>query len=752
MAEEDILYGKKRHLFGGIEPSNMKLFTAVSEFDVNKNTPAIKLNYALPTDTIINGQTICSIDGAVIRKSIDRYPKDEFDGELVIDIKGMTKKDTKNYEVQLQDGTVSNPDDGNAVSTELTDIMDADSIYVWTDRPADKDCEYWYGFYYKSESSNLLNRATCKEDCLTTWGYDGVVDDMGSLVSDYISVTPGDRLSADYNCEWHGYDINKKYKGSIAGGNFATNNVTVPDGISFVKVGFGSRMNSNVDFTTMANLQIIKGLITNMDYSNNKTNQSSYVGGKYLSVSVVQRNITTGTYIPLRISDFTGYGLYVADGNPPELVDYNVEIGKTYYYAAFPYSKLGVYNRNDANRSQVTTRTIGYLYGYDLDIEDSNPATRVSYPSDVDNYGYAAAAMDYGSGVFDYGDWPSKPGEKFMPSPCMLKKNGTVDHYLNPNDYSKKVDGSASSIADSSFEGNAMMEWPKIYTKRWEENGIYHFRCSNVKLDDDYECWCNYDINNNEIDHFYTAIFRSVTQTSYTTSRSYSGAGVTRELSMTTERTRAKNNGAGWDLEVLADHLLIQDLLVLMAKSTDTQTAYGVGRASSSFVSTGSANASGLFSGANDTSKSVKVFGMEDWWGDLSRRILGLTVYNGIVYAKITKGTKDGSTVDDYTIDNVSGYIPCGTIGTASIYGFINDMTTHPWGRLPFGLKGSSNTYECDYCHFTYSTHSYYPAEVGGGFNITNVNKGAFGCYFSYTAASESNWMTSRLSYKPTLS
>ena len=38
-----------------------------------------------------------------------------------------------------------------------------------------------------------------------------------------------------------------------------------------------------------------------------------------------------------------------------------------------------------------------------------------------------------------------------------------VDHYLNPNDYTKKVNGSASKVADTSFGGNAMMEWPKIY-------------------------------------------------------------------------------------------------------------------------------------------------------------------------------------------------------------------------------------------------------------------------------------------------
>ena len=33
------------------------------------------------------------------------------------------------------------------------------------------------------------------------------------------------------------------------------------------------------------------------------------------------------------------------------------------------------------------------------------------------------------------------------------------------------------------YKRQAMMEWPKIYTKRWEENGIYHFRCSDTPQD-----------------------------------------------------------------------------------------------------------------------------------------------------------------------------------------------------------------------------------------------------------------------------
>lgn len=40
----------------------------------------------------------------------------------------------------------------------------------------------------------------------------------------------------------------------------------------------------------------------------------------------------------------------------------------------------------------------------------------------------------------------------------MLKSNGTVDCYLDPDDYTKKADGTASPISDVNFNGNAMME------------------------------------------------------------------------------------------------------------------------------------------------------------------------------------------------------------------------------------------------------------------------------------------------------
>lgn len=91
MRKEKIQNGRRRsdlwenrHFFGGIEPSNMQNFTAVIEGE------HVKITAQLPADTVINGQTLCTVEGAVIRRKTTDYPKDEFDGEEVSVIKTST--------------------------------------------------------------------------------------------------------------------------------------------------------------------------------------------------------------------------------------------------------------------------------------------------------------------------------------------------------------------------------------------------------------------------------------------------------------------------------------------------------------------------------------------------------------------------------------------------------------------------------------------------------------------------------------
>ena len=352
--------------------------------------------------------------------------------------------------------------------------------------------------------------------------------------------------------------------------------------------------------------------------------------------------------------------------------------------------------------------------------------------------------MNFG-GSFSYGDWNFAPGEKFMPRPCMLTYAGVVDHYLNPNDYTQKAEGGASKVADTSFGGNAMMEWPKIYTKRWEEGGVYHFRCSDTPQDESWECWSNYDRLNNQIDHFYTPIYFGSNVSNKL--RSISGRANMVSQNATTEINYAKANGNDWYTEVLADRLLIQDLLVMMGKSTDGQTVYGKGRCdTNSAVNTGTMNSRGMFWGSNNGTDGVKVFGMEHFWGNLWRRTAGWMNVNGTQKVKLTRGTKDGSTASDYNTDGngyktVSGATPSGTSG-----GYISSMKTEGFGRIPITASGSSSTFEADGLYYNNSGTMY--AIVGGSWN-RGLPCGPFCADLGRTPSASSSAFGAALSCKP---
>lgn len=498
MAEEDLIFGKNRHLFGGIAPSNMIRFSCVDKFSTTT------LDLILPKDTVIDGQTLCTVAGVVIRGKNDSYPVDEFDGDFIADLK---------------------LDGGSSYSLDVVDTLH-------------------------------------------------------------------------------------------------------------------------------------------------------------------------------------------------------------YYFSAFPYSTQGVYNRNKANRCKGNVPK-GYLYGFDLDLNDSDTSTRVTYPIDVDNHNYDSAYIDTITGSLNYGHWANTPGVNFMPRPCVIYPSGTVKEYLNPNDYSKTVDGDASSVATSANGINAMMEWPKIYTHREVVNNVYKFRCSDTKLGDDWECWCNYDINGNEIDHFYTGIYIG-TKDGNDVLRSISGSTHTTFTTTDAIITAAKANGSGWYTDVVCDRLLIQDLLVMISKSTNGQINFGGGYNTNTI--NGTMDDKGLFAatlssdGSFPIAGKCKVFGMENWWSPYYRYIGGWMCDKGVMKVKINIGS------DEYT--HIANSTPSGTTG-----GYISKTVTVPFGRFPVEASGSATTYECDSLEFNnqYSYPAYAQASIPSGYKC-----GPFAVTFANATS-----ICSSLSYKP---
>jgi hypothetical protein len=374
-------------------------------------------------------------------------------------------------------------------------------------------------------------------------------------------------------------------------------------------------------------------------------------------------------------------------------------------------------NRVDVIEERLDHETV--VYGWHVDPDESDPADAITYLKDA--VGMTPAAM--GASTFSYGSWTNV---FFMPKPCMLKFDGTVDYYLDPNDYSKKADGTASDVADPTYEGNAMMEWPLIWWKyeSGTKEGEGYFFCSNRKIDDTYKCWCNFDSKNQIIDHFYTAIYNG---TGTDKLRSISGVQLTSangsgNTDGTTELNRALANNTTedveWYIDVWADRMLINGLLILIGKSLDSQGVFGRGiddggQTSKEAYVTGTLDDKGLFYGnISGSSTAVKVFGMENWWGLVWRRTAGLVgLANGTTAVKMTYGTADGTTVEGYNTTG-NGYYIDTNIRPSS--GFVSKVRFNALGfYLPITIGASVTTKWCDYWYTDNSALTY--ALVGGG-------------------------------------
>jgi len=403
----------------------------------------------------------------------------------------------------------------------------------------------------------------------------------------------------------------------------------------------------------------------------------------------------------------------------------------------------------------------GIIYGFHIDGSESDPSARVTYLEDA--IGMTPAHMDYTNNVFDYGDWEDA---FFMPRPCMLKYDGTVDYYLNPNNYAQKEGGANSDVANSSYGGNAMMEWGQNGKKIWlkvvpsgdgKSANVY---IADHKADEGYHDWSFHNCDGQSVAHFYTPIYNGSVISSKM--RSLSGQQVSKTLQGTAEITAAKANNPSskelWNIECLADRILINFLLVLMGKSTDTQTVFGEGATTSGTEAindtfrTGVHNAKGLFYGTNSGEVAtssfgncVKVFGMENYWGFQWRRTNGYILASGVQKVKLTYGQEDGSKVTEYNTDGANyislGITPIGTNG-----GYISEMQFTEQGMFGKNMSGDSSHYYCDTQWFNNGISAF---ALFGGRSDAGSGVGAFYAVL-IAAVSDASWgLGAAVSCKP---
>lgn len=359
-----------------------------------------------------------------------------------------------------------------------------------------------------------------------------------------------------------------------------------------------------------------------------------------------------------------------------------------------------------ATKEELNRKT-SKVYSFHINGNESSPSNAVTYLDDA--VGMTPAHMDFTNNRFDYGSWENA---FFMPKPCILKYDGTLAYYLDPNDYSKKIDGTASDISDTSYEGNAMVEWGaggKIWYKiipDSDDETSATISFANSQLDSDYVDWSFHNYSGEVVDKFYTPIYNG--SNDGTRLRSMSGQVCIQSKNTQQEIDLAKANNLDgssiWFTEVLPDVQMINLLLVLIGKSLDTQTVFGrgndsgyVGDSSQNYgmLNSGTMDAKGMFWGSNDGTSGVKVFGMENWWGNQWRRYAGDINDNGVHKMKYTHGTEDGSTAIGFNTTG-QGYITINEALPSAGGSYIQKMTFGKNKMSPLTAGGTSSTHYCD--------------------------------------------------------
>lgn len=189
-----------------------------------------------------------------------------------------------------------------------------------------------------------------------------------------------------------------------------------------------------------------------------------------------------------------------------------------------------------------------------------------------------------------------------------------------------------------------------------------------------------------------------------------------------------------------------------MGKSTDTQDVFGQGRNSettygeSFLLKTGTMNSKGLFWGAYDTGEAgVKVFGMENYYGNQYRRTVGLILANGTAKVKLSPSVKDGSSATNYNTDG-TGYIEIpNSTPSGTNRGYIRDMLYTALGMFPTVITGSSSTYYPDGCEFNIAIIAF---AIFGGTLSEGQRDGAFYVHLNADADSWGWYVGASLSYK----
>lgn len=297
-----------------------------------------------------------------------------------------------------------------------------------------------------------------------------------------------------------------------------------------------------------------------------------------------------------------------------------------YDEAVITYNNINTYLGTSQNITINLEKIPIITYGFTIDATNSNPDTAIVYTDDC--AGWTPIRGD-ASGNIDMGSWANKWPLTAI-RPC-LYKDGEVVAYLNPNDYTKTVDGTDADIT-SGAAGDVMIEIPTIYYKVEpvkDASGVT--TSSKITISDTeqegFDCYAHYRINSADINTYPSPTIKL--------DYIYIGAYLGTTLNASDKNIRSLSRSATyalWDAGYssatlhpnytykypthllrlsISQYTLIKLLFVLLVKSINSDHFFK--RTASATVTTGWGNKLGMFA-IHPEKATSKFLGMENLW------------------------------------------------------------------------------------------------------------------------------------------
>lgn len=340
----------------------------------------------------------------------------------------------------------------------------------------------------------------------------------------------------------------------------------------------------------------------------------------------------------------------------------------------------------------------GWVVGVKIDKTNSNPDTAVTYTDDA--VGQSASVGNNGN--FTDNGWSNRAPFNLIKPYLVL--NGVEAAELNPNDFTKDIDGNNVDIS-SGAAGDVMIKIPLMYYSITEDTSYYYVRLASYQVDNTFTDYAH-SYKGTVKNQFYVGAYHGYINSGKL--RSLSGKSPTVNTALATFRTNAQANGTGYELLPYNKLILLQILYLIRYRNRNSQSALGLGYTSASVLTkTGQTNSRGMNYGTASGTSQIKCNGIEDFWGNVLDYIDGLYI-----------DSSGNILVDDGTTgfnNSGTGYTNIGTQASNKA-GYISKIrATNKAGFMVTEGAGSETTYFTDYGDANRGFLPYFGGHWGGG-------------------------------------